>query len=114
MALGVTEEHLQLAESVRGWAERAGSAELARAAASNGDRGSPGYRDVLAASLAGQGLLGLHVPEDDGGQGYGIAELAVAVEELGRALLPGAFLPTGLQGCWQPRRIPLYPRDSCR
>jgi len=96
MALGVTEEHLQLAESVRGWAERAGSAELARAAASNGDRGSPGYRDVLAASLAGQGLLGLHVPEDDGGQGYGIAELAVAVEELGRALLPGAFLPTVL------------------
>ena len=31
-----------------------------------------------------------------GGEGYGFAELAVVVEELGRALAPGPFLPTVL------------------
>ena len=51
---------------------------------------------LAAPGLAEQGILGLHVPEADGGQGYGLPELAVAVEELGRALIPGAFLPTVL------------------
>ena len=54
------------------------------------------YRDVLRPGLAAQGLLGLHLPEALGGQGYGVPELAVATEELGRALLPGGFLPTVL------------------
>ena len=34
------------------------------------------------------------MPEADGGQGFGLTELTVAVEELGRALVPGAFVPT--------------------
>jgi alkylation response protein AidB-like acyl-CoA dehydrogenase len=33
------------------------------------------------------GLTALHVPEVYGGQGFGISELAIAVEEMGRALL---------------------------
>ena len=52
--------------------------------------------ESIAAALAEQGLLSLHVPEEHGGQGYGLPELAVALEELGRALVPGAFLPTVL------------------
>ena len=48
------------------------------------------------AELAGQGWLGLHVPEALGGQGYGLLELAVVLEELGRASAPGPFLPTAL------------------
>src|SRR3984957_2870282 len=70
MALGVSEDHLELATSVRGYAERHGGPL--------------------------PGLLGLHVPEESGGQGYGLAELAVALEELGDALIPGGFLPTVL------------------
>ena len=35
--------------------------------------------------VAELGWLGLHVPEDHGGSGYGIEELVVVVEELGRA-----------------------------
>ena len=34
--------------------------------------------------LAALGWLGLHLPEDVGGSGYGLAELAVVLEELGR------------------------------
>jgi alkylation response protein AidB-like acyl-CoA dehydrogenase len=33
------------------------------------------------------GLTAVHIPEDYGGQGFGFVELAIAVEEMGRALL---------------------------
>ena len=33
------------------------------------------------------GLTAVHIPEDYGGQGFGVSELAIAVEEMGRALL---------------------------
>jgi 3-oxochol-4-en-24-oyl-CoA dehydrogenase len=94
MALGLTEEHLQLAETVRGWAQRNCPPDAVRAAADGPGSGSARYLESLAPGLAEQGLLGLHVPDEDGGQGYGLPELAVALEELGRALVPGAFLPT--------------------
>src|SRR6266702_1821215 len=96
MALGLTEEHLRLAETVRGWAQRHCPPEVRRAAAGWPDSGSAHYLESLAPGLAEQGLLGLHLPDEDGGQGFGLPELAVALEELGRALLPGAFLPTVL------------------
>jgi 3-oxochol-4-en-24-oyl-CoA dehydrogenase len=93
MALAVTDEHRQLAEAVTGWAERHSPPGTARDA---GDAAGLVYREKLAPGLASQGLLGLHLPETVGGQGYGLPELAVAVGELGRALVPGAFLPTVL------------------
>ncbi len=96
MTLGLTEEHLELAETVSAWARRHCPTETVRAAADEPDSGSARYLGSLAPGLAEQGLLGLHVPEEDGGQGYGLPELAVAVEQLGRALVPGAFLPTVL------------------
>jgi 3-oxochol-4-en-24-oyl-CoA dehydrogenase len=96
MALALTEEHVQLAESVRSWAARNSPPDTVRAAADGSDRGAARYRDKLGPGLAEQGLLGLHVPEADGGQGFGLPELAIAVEELGRALVPGAFVPTAL------------------
>ena len=40
------------------------------------------------------GWLGLHVPEQFGGSGYSLEELVVVVEELGRGITPGAFVPT--------------------
>src|SRR5580704_10961665 len=94
MTLGLTEEHLQLAEAVAAWAQRHCPPEVVRTAADGPDSGSAHYQATLAPRLAEQGLLGLHVPEEDGGQGFGLPELAVALEELGRALVPGAFLPT--------------------
>jgi 3-oxochol-4-en-24-oyl-CoA dehydrogenase len=44
--------------------------------------------------LASLGWLGLHLPEDRGGSGFGIPELVVVTEELGRAVTPGPFVPT--------------------
>jgi 3-oxochol-4-en-24-oyl-CoA dehydrogenase len=96
MALGLTPEHLELAAAVRGWSQRYCPAEVVRSAVDGSDSGAARYRAELAPSLAGQGLFGLHLPEDAGGQGVGLPELVVAVEETGRALLPGAYLPTVL------------------
>ena len=96
MTLALTEEHIQLADSVRAWAQRTSPAPVARLAADSADHGAARYRDTLRPGLAEQALPGLHVPEASGGQGFGLPELAVAVEELGRALVPGSFVPTAL------------------
>src|SRR6185312_12257685 len=96
MALGITAEHRELAQSVRDWAARHVPAGVRRAGA-DGPAGTPAAGpDPLLGPLAAQGLLGLHLPEEHGGQGYRIEELAIATEGLGCALAPGAFLPTVL------------------
>ncbi len=95
MPIGLTEEHEALADAVRGWAERHVTTDVVRSAL---DAAAHGRQDAarLQSGLAEQGLLGLHVPEELGGQGAGLLELAVAVEELGRCAAPGSFLPTVL------------------
>src|SRR5260370_5582944 len=52
------------------------------------------HDDKLWQSIADQGWMGLVVPEEHGGLGLGLVELAVVAEEMGRACLPGAFLST--------------------
>ena len=92
MPIGVSEEHEELRRSLRRWAERYCPSEVPRALLDEPD-------DMLPAvwgELAEQGWLGIHVPEDLGGHGFGVLELAVVLEELGRALVPGPFLPTAL------------------
>ncbi|MGD9701300.1 MAG: acyl-CoA dehydrogenase [Acidimicrobiia bacterium] len=44
--------------------------------------------------LVSLGWLGLHLPEDVGGSGYGFGELVVVLEALGAVAAPGPFLPT--------------------
>ncbi|WP_067796456.1 acyl-CoA dehydrogenase [Actinomadura formosensis] len=92
MAIGLTEEHEALAESVRGFAERNIPAAAVRAVLDADEETRPGFWPALAE----QGLLGLHLAEEHGGQGYGLLELSVVLEELGRAAAPGPFLPTVL------------------
>ncbi|MEV0233131.1 acyl-CoA dehydrogenase [Nonomuraea sp. NPDC050786] len=88
MAIGLSEEHEALRESVSGWAERNIPSELLRAGADT--------RPAFWPGLAEQGLLGLHVPEEHGGSGYGLLETAVAVEALAERMAPGPYLPTVL------------------
>ncbi|HEV2376114.1 MAG TPA: acyl-CoA dehydrogenase [Streptosporangiaceae bacterium] len=98
MALGISDEHRQLAATVAGWAGRHTPPEVVRACLEDPGAQRRLYLEELAPSLAAQGLLGLHLPERAGGQGYGLPELAITVEELGRCLVPGAFLPTVFAG----------------
>ena len=91
MTIGVSEDQAALADAVRGWASRAGLPASARAAL-EGEESRPAWWSALAE----QGLLGLHVTESRGGSGAGGVELAVTLEELGRALAHGPSLPTVL------------------
>ena len=52
----------------------------------------------LWASMAGAGLLGAAVPEDYGGSGLGMVELAIVLEEVGRAVAPVPAYPTLVLG----------------
>lgn len=54
-----------------------------------------GHDETLWARLAGEiGVHGMAIPEEYGGSGFTFAELAVALEEAGRALYCGPLLPT--------------------
>ncbi len=46
--------------------------------------------------IAEQGWTGILFPEENDGMGLGMVETAAAMEEMGRALLPGSFLSTVL------------------
>src|ERR1700686_1767061 len=50
----------------------------------------------LWSKIAAQGWTGLLIPEEYDGHGMGMVEMAVILEEMGRALLPGPFLSTTL------------------
>jgi alkylation response protein AidB-like acyl-CoA dehydrogenase len=53
--------------------------------------------DALWSQIVELGWPALTIPETAGGLGMGAVELAVVVEELGRVLAPGPFLPTVTQ-----------------
>src|SRR5439155_789085 len=55
-----------------------------------------GVPRALYAKMAELGWMGLVVPETDGGLGLSTLDLALVLEELGRAAAPGPFLPTQL------------------
>ncbi|MYT30780.1 MULTISPECIES: acyl-CoA dehydrogenase [unclassified Streptomyces] len=92
--IGITQDHRDLAEAARGWVARAVPPEDVRKLldAPPARTGRPAHWDGLAA----QGLLGLHLPEAAGGGGGDLLDLAVVLEEFGRAALPGPYLPTVL------------------
>ena len=52
------------------------------------------YDAALWRKIADQGWTGIIFPEEHGGMGLGLVEMAVAAEEMGRALLPGPFFST--------------------
>ena len=51
-------------------------------------------RPAFWAELSGLGLLGLHISEERGGSGFGLAETLIVAEQMGRYLAPGPFVPT--------------------
>ncbi|MBX3439573.1 MAG: acyl-CoA dehydrogenase family protein [Planctomycetaceae bacterium] len=64
--------------------------------------------EPLWRAMADQGWIGLHLPEEQGGLGLGLVELAVVAEELGRACMPGPFLST----TWAATLLSFVPRSE--
>src|SRR5258705_11855365 len=94
MPIGITDEHLALHAAAKGWVERHCPPSVPRALLDTDAETLPSFWPDLVA----QGWTGLHLEETFGGEGYGIPELAVVLEELGSAAVPGPFLVTTLAG----------------
>ena len=93
MAIAITEDHRQLAAVAADFCARHDALGLARATRDADTDGTPLWSDMAAL-----GWFGLHLPEEYGGSGYGLAELGVVLEATGAALLPGPLLPTLISG----------------
>jgi alkylation response protein AidB-like acyl-CoA dehydrogenase len=87
--LEFTAEQDELRDGVRGMLARECPISLVREVVEKGT--SP---DALWSQMVELGWPALTVPESAGGLGMGAVELAVVVEELGRVLAPGPYLPT--------------------
>jgi len=90
--LGLSDDHVALHETARRWVTNHVPPSVPRALLDADAETMPPFWDDVAAL----GWLGLHLPEAHGGSGYGLPELAVVLEELGRACAPGPFLTTVL------------------
>jgi alkylation response protein AidB-like acyl-CoA dehydrogenase len=92
MSIAITEDHRALAETVAEVLSKRDARAAGRSLLEAPEEGVPAFwKDVTEL-----GWSGLHIPEALGGSGYGVEELAVVVEQLGRAVAPGPFVPTAI------------------
>ncbi|MET0909649.1 MAG: acyl-CoA dehydrogenase [Ilumatobacteraceae bacterium] len=90
MPIALTDDHQQLADVARSFLTERGALAAARELLDAHTETLPPYWDELVS----MGWLGLHLPEQHGGSGYGIAELMVVLEAVGGTSAPGPLLPT--------------------
>jgi alkylation response protein AidB-like acyl-CoA dehydrogenase len=92
VSVAIAPEHEELRRTLRRWTEARCPREVPRALLDAETEPLPPFWGELSS----QGWLGIHVPENCGGQGFGFPELAVVIEELARAVAPGPVVPTML------------------
>jgi alkylation response protein AidB-like acyl-CoA dehydrogenase len=92
MDLGLTEEQELLKNSARDFLEK----NVPEAYVRQMEEDERGYSPEVWKSMAEQGWQGIIIPENYGGAGFGFLDLIVLLEEFGRALVPGPFIPTML------------------
>jgi len=92
MPIAITDDHQELASTVRGVLTAHKALQAARALLESSEEPRPSYWG----EMADLGWLGIHLPEEYGGSGAGLLELVVVLDELGRQVAPGPFLPTVL------------------
>jgi len=92
MPIAITDEHQQLGATVRAVLAAHGALAAHRALLEAAEEPRPTYWEEMAEL----GWLGVHLPEQYGGAGAGLSELVTVLEESGRQVAPGPFLPTVL------------------
>ncbi len=88
MSIAITDEHAELAASLRKWAASLGGIEATRAA--EGDAGA--QFDEIWAAADEMGVAAIAVPESAGGGGGTVLDQAVALEACAYELVPGGLL----------------------
>jgi alkylation response protein AidB-like acyl-CoA dehydrogenase len=94
MDLGLDEQQEMLKNVARDFLEKECPESLVRQM----EEDEKGYSPDLWQKMAGQGWMGLTIPDQYGGVGLTICELVVLLEEFGRALVPGPFISTVVLG----------------
>ena len=92
MPIALTDDHRELGDVARSFLTAQKARWAARELLDSEDESRPPFWN----ELAGLGWLGLHVDEKHGGSGFGLPELVVVIDELGRAVAPGPFVPTAV------------------
>ena len=96
MALVLTEDQELLAQTARDFVRT--NSPLSRLRALRDGQDSVGFSPDLWQEMAQLGWAGILIPEEYGGAGLGLADLAVVLEAVGRNLAPEPFLSTVLLG----------------
>ena len=92
MPIGISDDHVELADAFGKWASSLAGIEAARAAE---DDPVAEFAEQSGA-VAEMGLAGIAVPEDLGGAGGTVLDLAVALEAAAGSLVPGPLLGTAV------------------
>src|SRR6195952_5273185 len=92
MPIAISPEHNDLADSVRSLVARVAPSEVLHEALETPISNPPPYWKAAA----DQGLQGLPLSENVGGQGFGILELAIVLAEFGYGAVPGPFVPSAI------------------
>ena len=90
MDFNFTEEQEMLRASARDFLEK----ECPESVIKEVEAGDLGYSPDLWKKIADLGWLGLVYPEQYGGAGMNVIDLAVLYEEIGRAMFPSAYMST--------------------
>ncbi|HLJ09420.1 MAG TPA: acyl-CoA dehydrogenase [Acidimicrobiia bacterium] len=88
--MAISEDHQTLAETVSAFLAKHDALGANRQLLEADSEPLPAFWG----EIADLGWLGLHLPEDMGGSGFGFPELVVVVEQFGRAAAPGPAVPT--------------------
>jgi hypothetical protein len=90
MPIAISETHRELEAVARAALDKLGARGEARCLLDGSEEKMPSFWD----DIAELGWLGVHLPAELGGGGYGLPELVLIVQELGRSVAPGPYVPT--------------------
>lgn len=106
MEFTFSEEQDALRESVRSFVAKESPPAYVRSMMED----DVGTSDEVWDHMVGLGWTGLLVPDDLGGLGLGLVDLAVVLEEMGQACFPGPFLSSAVFATVAARRLGLEDR----
>ena len=98
MSIGISEEHVELARSLREWAASLGGRDVARDAE---DDAGADFADTWKACVE-MGVATIGLPEAYGGGGGSVLDQAVALEACAHELVPGPLLSTAVAALLAP------------
>lgn len=92
MDIQLNQDQLEIARQARRFCENELPMKYVRAMF----EGERGFTDELWNKMVEMGWTAMHIPEEYGGLGLDLLEMALVLEEMGRAVVPGPFFSTVL------------------